>query len=123
MEVGSGVATNRTSELAKTKSITESEIPAPVSIITTSAILSNSYIIRTRLCIWSLFKFVSSRKPEPPEINPIFSGPGETTSRRAFPWNIKSARLYSGRMPSITSTFARPKSASRTTTLLSSLLN
>ena len=42
IEVGSGVATKRTSGLARTNSSTLSEMPAPVSTITTSAYLSNA---------------------------------------------------------------------------------
>ena len=45
MDVGSGVVTSNTSELAKTISITASDMPAPVSIIIISAKESSPYII------------------------------------------------------------------------------
>ena len=45
MDVGSGVVSSNQSELAKTISITASDMPAPVSIIIISAKESSPYII------------------------------------------------------------------------------
>ncbi len=84
----------------------------------TSAIRSSSskrWIIENT---WSLVRFASSLMPEPPDINPIFSGPYVIISSMLFPRYIKSARLYLGRIPSMISMLARPKSASKTTTRL-----
>ena len=113
--------TSNTSELASTMSITASDIPAPVSIIITSAIESSSYIIFTIPEIWSLDKFDNSLIPEPPDINPIFSGPRQIISFMPFLPYIISAILYLGLVPSITSTLASPKSASSITTFFPSL--
>ena len=118
IEVGSGVATKSTSVLADTNSSTASAIPAPVSIMTISAISSSSTSRMVRFTICSRVRLVNSWIPEPPEIKPIPSGPLMTMSARLFPRNIMSARLYSGRIPSMTSILAKPKSTSMISTRL-----
>ena len=118
MDVGSGVTTRTTSGLIMTNSITESVIPAPVSIITTSYIWSSFTNSEIKSLILALSSVASSDTPEPPEINPIPSGPCVMISVIDLLLCIRSNKLYCGRIPSMTSTFANPKSASNTTTFL-----
>ena len=111
------------SGLDNRNSITLGDIPAPVSIIIISASASRSDSLLTSLLICSWSRLTRLAIPEPPEINPSPSGPSVIISLISLPLNIRSLKLYSGITPNITSTLARPKSASSIITFLPILVN
>ena len=88
-----------------------------------SAISFNSLMDLITYKICSLYRLFKPIIPDPPDIKPILSGPGVIISVICFPLYIKSERLYCGIAPNITSTFARPKSASKIITLFPILLS
>ena len=123
IDVGSGVVTSIVSGLATRNSITAGDIPAPVSIIITSAIPSSSESLLTSLLTCSLSRLTSFAIPEPPDMNLIPSGPSVIISSSSLPANIRSLRLYLGITPNITSILASPKSASSIITFFPILVN
>src|SRR5690606_22179697 len=116
MEVGSSVTTSSTSWAARTKLVTPSPMPAAVSMISTSmlSLMSLKAWIRPACC-WVLRRTMLAA-PEEAGTMRMPPGPGMMTSRSSHSPSITSARLRLGASPSMTSTLARPRSASSSIT-------
>ena len=117
-ELGSDVVTSKTSGQFATKSRTLAETPAPVSMSMISATSSSSVIFLNKNARCRSFRLFMATTPDPPDINPISKGPCVMMSEIFMFLYTTSFKVCLGTCPNMTSTFASPKSASKTITFL-----
>ncbi|MCY1452116.1 hypothetical protein D9M71_690180 [compost metagenome] len=116
IEVGSSHTTSRTSCAARTKLITESPIPAAVSITSTStlSLMSLNAWIKPACCMGVRCTMLCV--PDAAGMMRIPPGPCRSTSRMSHSPSMTSASVRCGVRPSSTSTLASPRSASNSRT-------